>query len=275
MNIGFIIQYLLNKVNGEGVRGMYQNEFSRNLEKYKNPIEYDALHENYNEDLLFIENLLSKNNDTIIELACGTGRLAIPLAKQGFNVYAVDIHEGMLQLAIEKAKKQNVHVHFTVQDCTQLQLPITSNFVYMTGNAFQHFLSNESQNALFQSVKKHLHPGGEFVFDTRNALLNELSIVDEYEESSVNSKGEKLTIQHKEEYNPVTQILTCRSINKLEHSTFEDSILLRYTYPMELKRLLEQNGFELLNLYGSWKKSEFTKDSPSMIVHARLTKQNP
>ncbi|WP_375199216.1 class I SAM-dependent methyltransferase [Bacillus sp. RS11] len=254
---------------------MYQNEFSRNLEKYKNPIEYDALHENYNEDLLFIENLLSKNNDTIIELACGTGRLAIPLAKQGFNVYAVDIHEGMLQLAIEKAKKQNVHVHFTVQDCTQLQLPITSNFVYMTGNAFQHFLSNESQNALFQSVKKHLHPGGEFVFDTRNALLNELSIVDEYEESSVNSKGEKLTIQHKEEYNPVTQILTCRSINKLEHSTFEDSILLRYTYPMELKRLLEQNGFELLNLYGSWKKSEFTKDSPSMIVHARLTKQNP
>jgi len=275
VNIGFITQYLLNKVNGEGVRGMYQNEFSRNLEKYKNPIEYDALHENYNVDLLFIENLLSKNNDTILELACGTGRLAIPLAKQGFNVYAVDIHEGMLQLAIEKAKKQNVHVHFTVQDCTQLQLPITLNFGYMTGNAFQHFLSNESQNALFQSVKKHLHPGGEFVFDTRNALLNELSIVDEYEESSVNSKGEKLTIQHREEYNPVTQILTCRSINKLEHSTFEDSILLRYTYPMELKRLLEQNGFELLHLYGSWKKSEFTKDSPSMIVHARLTKQNP
>ncbi|WP_433594920.1 class I SAM-dependent methyltransferase [Lysinibacillus xylanilyticus] len=251
---------------------MYQNEFSGNLEKYKNPIEYDVLHENYNVDLHFIENLLSNNNDTIIELACGTGRLAIPLAKQGFNVYAVDIHEGMLQLAIEKAKKQNVHVHFSMQDCTQLQLPISSNFIYMTGNAFQHFLSNESQNALFQSVKQHLQPRGEFVFNTRNALLSELSIVDEYEESSVNSKGEKLTIQHREEYDPITQILTCRSINKLEDATFEDSIRLRYTYPMEMKRLLEQNGFELLHIYGSWNKSDFTKDSLAMIIHARLLK---
>lgn len=176
----------------------------------------------------------------------------------------------MLQLAIEKAKRQNVHVHFSVQDCTQLQLPITSNFVYMTGNSFQHFLSNESQNALFQSVKKHLQPGGEFVFDTRNALLSELSIVDEYDESSVNYKGENLTIHHREEYDPITQILTCRSISKVEHSIFEDSIRLRYTYPMEMKRLLEQNGFELLHIYGSWNKSDFTKDSPAMIVHARV-----
>lgn len=251
---------------------MYQNEFRGNLEKYNDPIEYDKLHENYNVDLRFIENLLSKNNVTIIELACGTGRLAIPLAKQGHEVYAVDIHEGMLQQAIEKAKKENVDVHFTVQDCTQLHLPITSNFIYMTGNSFQHFLSNESQNALFQSVKKHLHPGGEFVFDTRNAILSELSIVDEYEGSLVNSKGETQTIQHHEEYDPITQILTCRSINKLDHSTFEDSILLRYTYPMELKRLLEQNGFDLLHLYGSWNKSDFTKDSLSMIVHAQLKK---
>ncbi|MGE7672919.1 class I SAM-dependent methyltransferase [Lysinibacillus sp. NPDC094403] len=251
---------------------MYQNEFNGNLEKYNNPIEYDTLYENYKVDLHFIENLLKNNNDTIIELACGTGRLAIPLAKRGFDVYAIDIHEGMIQLAIEKAKKQDVHVNFTVQDCTQLQLPITSSFIYMTGNTFQHFLSNESQNALLQSVKKHLHPGGEFVFDTRNALLNELSIVDEYEESSVNSKGEKLIIQHRDEYDPITQILNCRSINKLEHTTFEDAIRLRYTYPMEMKRLLEQNGFELLHIYGSWNKSDLTKDSVSMIVHARLRK---
>ncbi|KOP78692.1 hypothetical protein AMS59_12845 [Lysinibacillus sp. FJAT-14745] len=251
---------------------MYQNEFSGNLEKYKDPIEYDKLHENYNVDLHFIENLLSKNSNTIIELACGTGRLAIPLAKQGHEVYAIDIHEGMIQQAIENAKNENIDVHFTVQDCTQLNLPITSNFIYMTGNSFQHFLSNASQNALFQSVKQHLHPGGEFVFDTRNPILSELSIVDEYEESLVTSKGEKLTIQHHEEYDPITQILTCRSINKLEHSTFEDSIRLRYTYPMELKRLLEQNGFDLLHLYGSWNKNDFTKDSISMIVHAQLKK---
>jgi len=264
--------FLQLKVKLKELNYMFLNEFSENLEKYNNPIEYDKLHENYKVDLHYIEDHLKTKNETIIELACGTGRLAIPLAKKGYVVYAIDIHEGMIQQAIEKAKKENVDVHFTVQDCTQLHLPITSNFIYMTGNAFQHFLSNESQNALFQSVKQHLHPGGEFLFDTRNPILSELSIVDEYEESLVTSKGEKLTIQHHEEYDPITQILTCRSINKLEHSTFEDSIRIRYTYPMELKRLLEQNGFDLLYLYGSWNKSDFTKDSICMIVHAQLKK---
>ena len=44
----------------------------------------------------------------------------------------------------------------------------------MTGNSFQHFLTNESQDALFASVKRHLNPKGELVFDTRNPILHEL-----------------------------------------------------------------------------------------------------
>ena len=39
---------------------------------------------------------------------------------------------------------------------------------------------------------------------------------------------------------------------------------------MEMTRLLQQNGFELKHLYGSWKSSEFHALSPSMVVHARL-----
>lgn len=139
----------------------------------------------------------------------------------------------------------------------------------MTGNSFQHFLTNESQDALFHSVKKHLQTNGEFIFDTRNPILNELVEVDISEESIV-QHGELTKVISREIYNPLTQILQCTSTYISSKSEYEDCINLRYTYPLELKRLLHQHGFELIALYGSWKKELFDENSISMVVHARL-----
>lgn len=248
---------------------MSNNEFTENLSKYANPKEYDETYKSYTEDLEFIKAHLDENTQSIIELACGTGRLAIPLAKQGHLVYGVDIDAGMLNYAQNKATNEGVNIDLSVQDCTQLNLPIKSNFIFMTGNSFQHFLTNESQDALFNSVKRHLNPKGEFIFDTRNPILHELSNVDMFEEL-LESNGETTRVISKEEYNHLTQILECTSTYISSNNEYKDSIKLRYTYPLELKRLLQQHGFELINLYGSWKKEKFDANSISMIVHAQL-----
>ena len=175
---------------------MSNNEFTENLSKYANPEEYDETYKSYTADLEFIEAHLGESTQSIIELACGTGRLAIPLAKLGHLVYGVDIDAGMLKDAQHKADAEGVKIHLSVQDCTQLNLPIKSNFIYMTGNPFQHFLTNESQDALFASVKRHLNPKGEFIFDTRNPILHELSIVDILEETiELNGRIIKLLIK--------------------------------------------------------------------------------
>ncbi len=116
---------------------------------------------------------------------------------------------------------------------------------------------------------------GQFIFDTRNANLAELSVVEEFEESHINNANQTVFEKHFEEYSHDTQILYCvtqtdiMENEKLIH-TARDSISLRYIFPMELHRLLDSHGFELINLYGSWKKDAFTKDSISMIVHCRL-----
>lgn len=248
---------------------MFENEFNENLSKYENPEEYDKSYSLFKSDLAYIQGYL-KNEQTIIELACGTGRLALPLANQGHTVYGVDIDEGMLNYAKKKAESQDIRLHLALQDCTQLDLPIKSNFIYMTGNSFQHFLSNESQNALLQSVKKHLNTGGEFVFDTRNPILSELAMIETTEEFHHSPLGEKVTIQSREEYDPLLQLLTCTSVYSSDTNQYQDSIKLRYTYPLEMKRLLDQNGFEITSIYGSWEKQSFAENSISMIVHAKL-----
>ncbi|MBB4826360.1 ubiquinone/menaquinone biosynthesis C-methylase UbiE [Sporosarcina luteola] len=246
-----------------------KNEFSNNLSKYANPQEYDETYKSYTSDLDFIQAHLSASPQSIIELACGTGRLAIPLAKQGYTVYGVDIDSGMLEYAQTKADAEGVEIYFSVQDCTQFNLPVKSNFIYMTGNSFQHFLTNESQDALFLSVKKHLQPNGEFIFDTRNPILQELAEV-QFDEEVIRKNGELVTIKSQETYDSLTQILECKSTYTSSNHTYKDGIQLRYTYPLEMKRLLNQHGFELVNLYGSWRKACFDASSVSMVVHARL-----
>jgi hypothetical protein len=131
------------------------------------------------------------------------------------------------------------------------------------------------KKALFHSVKKHVVPNGQFIFDTRNPILAELAVVEEYEECSINRDYQTVIEKNVEEYNYETQILYCKTETiiledeQVTH-TAKDSISLRYGFPMELTRLLDNHDLELLHLYGSWKKEDYTKDSISMVVHCRL-----
>ncbi|TYS55888.1 class I SAM-dependent methyltransferase [Sutcliffiella horikoshii] len=245
------------------------NIFSNNLEKYEDANEYDRKHENFLVDLPLILEWAPKDSP-IIELACGTGRLTIPLAEQGHEMIGVDIHAGMLERAKAKAIDKNLPIQWYLQDCTQLSLTKSTKLMFMSGNSFQHFLTNEVQDALFQSVHRHLEAGGIFIFDTRNPIMEDLSKVDEYEEHFTHSSGILVAEYHKETYQPMTQILHCETERRFFNGTLiesieKDRILLRYVFPLEMRRLLNEHGFKVLHEYGDWNKSLLTANSPQMV----------
>lgn len=202
-----------------------------NLSSYDCPEKYDGLYSEYTEDLRYVMEAARAVTAPVIELACGTGRLTIPMAKTGWEMIGVDIHTGMLELAKRKAQKEALTIRFERQDCTELDLGLVTPLTFMTGNSFQHFLTNDSQDRLFQSVKAHLQPGGAFIFDTRNPLLAELAA------------GENTEERNTEVYDHLTQLLHCRT----ERETWKggecvneetETISLRYTFPLELERIL-------------------------------------
>jgi len=248
---------------------MSRNAFEENFEKYADPEMYDHLYEGYQKDLNVILEW-AKPDEPVIELACGTGRLTIPMAKQGFQMVGVDLHEGMLARAKQKANEQMVSIEFLLQDCTKLTIPEKSSLVFMTGNSFQHFLTNEVQDALLQSVRQHLVKDGVFIFDTRNPLLHELAAVDEYEEQYSDKNGNQIIEFHREKYNSMTQILHCHTDREIYHEEAliakeQDGISLRYSFPLEMERMLKDNGFEILQVYGDWDKNELNAKSISMV----------
>ncbi|MGE6683161.1 class I SAM-dependent DNA methyltransferase [Paenisporosarcina sp. NPDC076907] len=245
--------------------------FENNMEKYNDPEYYDLQYQNYLKDFPLILEWAEKINGEIIDLACGTGRLTIPLAQKGFKLTGVDINEGMLDRARKKTRNTNLPIQWELQDCTKLKLNKSGSLIYMTGNSFQHFLTNEAQNNLFQSVHAHLIEEGIFIFNTRFPILSELAIIDESKRTYVDKRMRKVTEYEVDSYDPLTQILTSTSTREILNdqnqvvSTEKDRILLRYVFPMEMERLIEQNGFSILYTYDSWNKSPIQKGSTELI----------
>ncbi len=112
-----------------------------NLEEYNDPILYDKENEAYLAELPFLLEWASKTEGTIIDVACGTGRITIPLAKKGYKLIGVDIHKGMLEEAKRKSSELDLDINWVEQDCTKMNLNLKSNLIYSVGNSFQHFLN--------------------------------------------------------------------------------------------------------------------------------------
>lgn len=148
--------------------------FTDNLEEYDDPVSYDIENNAYLGELPFLMEWASKKGGPIVDLACGTGRMTIPLASNGFKVIGVDLHAGMLEQAKKKAEELDLEIEWVEQDCTQLELHNASPLIYMVGNSIQHFHSNESQNMLLSSIHKHLEDDGVFIFGTRFPNAEEL-----------------------------------------------------------------------------------------------------
>ena len=133
-------------------------------EVYKDGKHYDAMNF-YNSDLPFYMKYAKECKGNVLELACGTGRLTLPIAQAGINITGIDISEGMISEAKEKAIKLNIGVDFKVLDIRNFELNNKFDLIFIPFNSICHIHDFESIKALFDSVKRHLTPTGKFIID--------------------------------------------------------------------------------------------------------------
>ncbi|GGO06238.1 class I SAM-dependent methyltransferase [Saccharibacillus kuerlensis] len=246
---------------------------SANNEEYTDPERYDLENEAWKPELpLLLEYAEQAKGESILEIGCGTGRTAIPLAESGYKVTGIDLQEEMLESARSKAEAKNVAPEWIAGDITMLNLPVPAGFGYMTGNVFQHFLSNEDQNRLLAAAARNLKSGGVFLFDTRFPGSEELMQpeTEEFWRTVTRSDGSKTDLYTIARYDALNQIQHYTTIRRSEDG-FEErtQVRLRYTYPQELRRLLDQTGFSLEGMYADWERSPLAPDSYSIVCICR------
>ena len=243
---------------------------------YTDPELYDA-ENTVADEVPMLLRLARLADGPILDLACGTGRTTLPLAEAGFEVIGVDASEAMVGLARRKANELGLPVTFHVQDCRMLDVPTVAGMETMTGNAFQEFLSNEDQDGLLRAVHRHLSPGGVFVFGTRlPSHLNLDRPAGEQPWSTVtDDAGRRIEMSVIWSYDPVSQIQDYTFIERIHDGSRpveerRSPGRLRYTGPMEMRRLLAAHGFETEAMEGGWAGGvPLTADAAEMVVTAR------
>ncbi|MES5926707.1 class I SAM-dependent methyltransferase [Bacillus cereus group sp. MG9] len=245
-----------------------------NLSEYKNPKRYDIENKSFSDFpfLLSWAQKLNIQNEWILDIACGTGRVTIPFIEKGYQMIGIDIHEGMLAEAKSKSASLK-NIKWLQQDCLQLSVEEAIPLAFMVGHGFQHFLTNTHQNQLLASIHNVITDNGIFIFDTRFPSKEELiqPSTEEYWTTITDEKGRRCDLYTEMSYDSIQQIqhyITTRRFYEADTLVEElkTTIDLRYTYPQELERLLVANGFELLQIYNDWEGNELQEDCYSMVV---------
>jgi ubiquinone/menaquinone biosynthesis C-methylase UbiE len=107
-----------------------------------------------------------ENSDIkILDLACGTGRLAIKLAQMGFQVSGADLSEDMLTIAEQRSRDAKVDVPFIQTDMRSLDGLDQYDIITCFDDSLNYLIKSDDLLAAYQAVFDHLKPKGQFLFD--------------------------------------------------------------------------------------------------------------
>ncbi len=130
-------------------------------DRLTNDVNYQSVVDFYNQ-ILFREKLHPR---TAVDLACGTGSVAILLAEQGLKVTAVDLSEDMLTVASQKARAMDNAPMFVCQPLQELRLPRGVDLAVCALDSLDYITDPKDCAQAIKQIYKALNPGGIFIFD--------------------------------------------------------------------------------------------------------------
>ena len=248
---------------------------------------YDLENAGFTEDLDFWLELAEEFGDPILELGCGTGRVLLNLARRGHAITGLDNEPEMLarlEAKLKPASAQHIAAAPTLvrASMSDFRLETSSGgrlrqfrLALLPYNTFMHLLTPEEQGAALGCIRLHLLPGAALALDLPNPAEAYAAQEQGLTLERTFQDGER-TVQ---QFSSVTvdRAAQLAHITWLYDSVAADGALqrtivpltLRYTFPAEMRLLLEANDFTLAHLYGNYDRSPFADGAPRMIVVAR------
>ncbi len=185
-----------------------------------------------------------------LELAIGTGRIAVPLAARGVRVAGIDLSPDMV--AVLRRKTDAIPV--AVGDMTTARVEGTFSLAYIVCNSILNVTTQDGQAAVFANAATHLDPGGCFVVETVVPNTQRLEVFD-------------LSDTHVgvDEYDLDTQALVSHHFSLHDGAWERRSIPFRAVSPAELDLMARLAGMELRERWGDWDRSPFTAESRNHV----------
>jgi len=227
-----------------------------------------------------------KRHRPILDLACGTGRIAIPLSETGLDVTGLDHSPFMLDVARQKSEGVP-NIQWVEGDMCAFQLERTFAIILIPGHAFQNLNTVQEQMACLTSIKNHLDENGLLVIHVDHLdlrWLGEISgdkagMVEVGQEFIHPLNGHTVRTLHAWSYDCATQTATHETIwdvaserEKVEERVESGPTFFHCFFRYEMEHLLHRCGLAVQAVYGDFHRGELTCKSPEMIWIAKRSR---
>jgi SAM-dependent methyltransferase len=239
--------------------------------------DYAAL--DYAADTPFYVEMARESSGPVLEMGCGTGRVLLPVARAGVRIHGVDLSTDMLARLESKlaAEPPEVRERVSLHQGDICTVDADGRFALVTApfRVVQCLLTREDQRTWLQNVRRHLAPGGALVFDVFQPKFEYL----------VEPRGPYTEIDRTD---PATGRRVRRIVHTVPHNEWQTveidfrwvieeggvttekmgTLQLRWFTRAELENLLELEGFEITDYWGTFQREPFGEGSPEQIVRA-------
>jgi ubiquinone/menaquinone biosynthesis C-methylase UbiE len=247
---------------------------------------YDVLVPDWPGELDFYRALVAEvksGSGSVLEVACGTGRIALRLAQEGVRIVGLDLSPHMLKVARQKSAKLQT-IHWVQADMRSFELDETFELGIIPGPAFQNLLTSEDQVASLECIRRHLKPGGVLVVHLDHqdiSWLGELcgekgGVFEAAEQFQHPQTGRQVRTSRAWVYERLTQTAIVQTVweeieadGQIVERQESGPIRLHCVYRFEMEHLLARVGFAVEAIYGDFFRQALRDESTEMIWVAR------
>lgn len=230
----------------------------------------------------------ASRGESVLDIACGTGRVAIPLAKQGIKVVGLDISTPMLDVAREKSQGVS-NIKLVEGDMRSFDLGERFGLIMIPGHAFQNLVEIEDQVICLRSIARHLEENGILIIHLDHQsmswlgdLVGKKKGVFEEAGSFIHPwTGYKIQTYRSWSYEPSTQTAIVQTLWEEvdEEGNISDRwesgpVRLHCVFRFEMEHLLALTGYQVEALYGNFLREQLTDQSEEMIWVATRAEGN-
>jgi SAM-dependent methyltransferase len=202
----------------------------------------------------------------VLELAIGTGRIALPLARRGVVVEGVDASEAMVERL--RAQPGGDSIPVTIGDLAEVGVSGRFRLVYLVANTLFCLLSQARQAECFLNVARVLDPDGMFVID---CFVPDLTRFDRGQRVQTLAVSEDSAIFELSRHDAVQQRVTTQVVTLDGDGVHLRPVAIRYSWPGELDLMARQAGLRLADRYGGWDRRPFDSSSGQHVSVYRRT----
>lgn len=242
---------------------------------------YDLEYGHKENDLDFYLDMAEHFDSPVLEIGVGTGRVALDLALNGFEVFGVDNSRQMLDIAENKLghfkKKLKAPVHLLCADMRDFSLQQKFTLAIIPFRAFLHNMTLQDQLDTLKNIKRHLKPQGMLALDLFVPLYSVMAQKewhDKVEPHELAESGSGVSIDILVQHQPELQLLTIQNTynDKAGKESHTATMKYRYIFRYEMEALLYAAGYKTVSVFGGFENQAYDFESGIMVFVAQALK---